>query len=580
MNEKSEAENPPTNSPRRVGQDAFSLSMESAAMAAPAPAAAKPGIVHVSSVAPKGKGGRSVSAGTRSDAPIRTSFENGNTVEPLPESAPSEPAIVEPGGKPTAAPGAPARSSRRADAKTAIREEMNALRSKGPVQPGAMSVTSTSATSTAPSTNGNDGKAALRAEVDALRSKSRSEPQGPGVVSVSGSGSSATATPARDSKAIIRQEMAALREKQDMNRPGAVSVSAEEPMDSATAARAERASRKGRRTSSQAEPVQNKAEMKSAMYSQASSSSKKAPPSYTSSSKTSSTQSGSLGSPIGENPGAVSSYADEQPKSLNKDLTMGVAMHDQERGQMAMVDSMSKQGSGAVTAKSSSELTKHGGENTRSSKDQFQPTIVSEDGLVAAQVIDEELLEKEYQERMMMNVVAADAVSEKELKQAERGRCRKLLCCLVILIGAVVGIAVPLAKKDGEVITNAPTEAPTLFSNEDYLLSVIGDLSGDEIFNATTPQGKALEWLLENDTATTDLRAYDDDRLRERYALAVFYYSTAGEEWQDPLNFLTELPVCNWTNPNLNAGVTCDANQTTVVNVLISKYNRGGQSCS
>jgi hypothetical protein len=69
----------------------------------------------------------------------------------------------------------------------------------------------------------------------------------------------------------------------------------------------------------------------------------------------------------------------------------------------------------------------------RSSKD--------EENLVREMVIDEDILEAEYQERMMKNAVTSEVVSEDKLKREGR-LCRTFLCCLCI--GVIFAIVLPL----------------------------------------------------------------------------------------------------------------------------------------
>jgi hypothetical protein len=83
-----------------------------------------------------------------------------------------------------------------------------------------------------------------------------------------------------------------------------------------------------------------------------------------------------------------------------------------------------------------------------------------------------------------------------------------------------------------------------------------------------TPQGKATDWLINRDF---DQTCPDDEKLVQRWTLAVMYYSTNGDEWDqcsavgaDPCGeenpflgerrFLSSFNECDW------AGIVCNLN--------------------
>mmetsp|Transcript_24439 Transcript_24439/g.37120 ORF Transcript_24439/g.37120 Transcript_24439/m.37120 type:complete len:1157 (+) Transcript_24439:210-3680(+) len=206
-------------SPRRTVKDAIAISLDDAAVEAEEPAfdsmtsggtqeppeaLVRPGAVSVSSAAPRGKR-RPTSA---------VPSPNGGDSAPDGSTEESEPTVA-PGSRST-------RPSRRADAKTALREEMETLRkTNGPSQPGAVSVSSGS--TSARTTTVNDPKASIKREMDALRSAGPSQP---GAVSVSSkSTSQPVSSRSADPKASIKREMDALRASGQPSRPGAMSVS-------------------------------------------------------------------------------------------------------------------------------------------------------------------------------------------------------------------------------------------------------------------------------------------------------------------------------------------------------------------
>ena len=85
----------------------------------------------------------------------------------------------------------------------------------------------------------------------------------------------------------------------------------------------------------------------------------------------------------------------------------------------------------------------------------------------------------------------------------------------------------------------------------------------------SSPQSKALDWILSDPfVANLTLGVDDNDaRIIQRYSLAVFYYSTNGDEWAntDKFGWLDSSSECTWnrvvrTVPSTySQGVFCDS---------------------
>lgn len=90
-----------------------------------------------------------------------------------------------------------------------------------------------------------------------------------------------------------------------------------------------------------------------------------------------------------------------------------------------------------------------------------------------------------------------------------------------------------------------------------------GELSGVPGFSTdpATDEGKAFDWFVNTDTV--DVCTYAT--LRQRYALAAFYFSTGGADWTSSTGWTTASPECEWQF------VTCNADGD-VTTLLISKY--------
>ena len=103
------------------------------------------------------------------------------------------------------------------------------------------------------------------------------------------------------------------------------------------------------------------------------------------------------------------------------------------------------------------------------------------------------------------------------------------------------------------------------------------------LLDNNSPQGKAVQWLLENDVAhlCPDQKYDCPNRLVQRYALATMYFATGGDDWKqcsslDPscgndapfklkTHFLSSSHECTW------AGITCLASMC-VNSINFGKY--------
>lgn len=122
-------------------------------------------------------------------------------------------------------------------------------------------------------------------------------------------------------------------------------------------------------------------------------------------------------------------------------------------------------------------------------------------------------------------------------------------------------------------ISPAPSPPPTNTCGmtdelrRDMILLMLENLNPDPdlIYTAGTPQHQAAEWLIDQDLFTA---CPSDPKLVQRYVLAVFYYSTNGDSWDQcsqndatcgdnapfflDRNFLSDSSECEW------AGASCD----------------------
>ena len=72
----------------------------------------------------------------------------------------------------------------------------------------------------------------------------------------------------------------------------------------------------------------------------------------------------------------------------------------------------------------------------------------------------------------------------------------------------------------------------------------MGSAMAQNLWNDSTPQGKAIWWLAEEDGLEVD--PAESEVLVQRYALAVIFYATGGETWIHKAHFLSNMSVCDW----------------------------------
>ena len=125
-------------------------------------------------------------------------------------------------------------------------------------------------------------------------------------------------------------------------------------------------------------------------------------------------------------------------------------------------------------------------------------------------------------------------------------------------------------EKDSSIIS--PTRYPG--STEERLKMI----SGDSIYNISTPQYAAYDWLLNKDPANLDLDSLTEQELNQRYIATLFYFSLNGDNWIEQYGFLEEPHVCEWNNGSYRSimGVVCDSSDK-ITGFAISKYKNSAK---
>ena len=112
--------------------------------------------------------------------------------------------------------------------------------------------------------------------------------------------------------------------------------------------------------------------------------------------------------------------------------------------------------------------------------------------------------------------------------------------------------------------TTPPTLAPVFQLEDPEMQELLEELREwiapadegglDAFSDRTSAQYKALEWLSKSDSVTAT-PGRSSTVVVERYALAVLYYATSGNNWQRTardLSFFSDQSVCEWNSNGSN----------------------------
>ena len=113
-------------------------------------------------------------------------------------------------------------------------------------------------------------------------------------------------------------------------------------------------------------------------------------------------------------------------------------------------------------------------------------------------------------------------------------------------------------------ITPSKSMQPSITCDVSLKNILLGVSEKSALNDDTSPQGKALQWIC-NDSFSLSLIGNDDNRIIQRYALAVVYYSTDGDDWRNNNRWLVDGVVgneCGWY------GVTCTLGIVTKLSMI------------
>mmetsp|Transcript_26969 Transcript_26969/g.56758 ORF Transcript_26969/g.56758 Transcript_26969/m.56758 type:complete len:708 (+) Transcript_26969:166-2289(+) len=207
-----------------------------------------------------------------------------------------------------------------------------------------------------------------------------------------------------------------------------------------------------------------------------------------------------------------------------------------------------------------------------------QEGLVDEAGGIQAYIAEPEIISGD-----VIGVIKSDEEVEREERRVYTKYFVGASVCMVFLI---IIIGVPVTLKLTNVIsptvvltaeptispTCMPSEAPSSAPTSEYFTQVVEKLiplSGNALYDPQTPQHKAARWISDVDQMDLNHPGFE-----QRYAMAVFYYSTDGDNWQTQDGWLKEGSECNWHGiqglGNCLEGCTNDGD----ICGITMKYNR------
>jgi hypothetical protein len=157
----------------------------------------------------------------------------------------------------------------------------------------------------------------------------------------------------------------------------------------------------------------------------------------------------------------------------------------------------------------------------------------------------------------------------------KREKILALVCFLLVglPLGLGLGLGMAFDKDDGGK-SESPTSAPTTLTLQNELRAKLAGLStdGDSVFDDPgSPQNLAIEWLALDTIWQIERNTL---RMETRYGLAVLYYSTQGDTWQETYEFLTDSDECTWHNGDEDhnrRGVICNE-EDQVTGISLGMY--------
>lgn len=160
--------------------------------------------------------------------------------------------------------------------------------------------------------------------------------------------------------------------------------------------------------------------------------------------------------------------------------------------------------------------------------------------------------------------VMTENTSDGERQQTNKKRKLALIILIVLILGGALAAVLIL-------VVFKPKQ-PIGYNEyiDDFISAMRGKRSFIGSLPLTSPQGKALRWLREDDGGSS-VETTPHNLLLERYVMAVFFFATDGANWKDNANFLSDLSICDWWKDQKSAYLLC-FQSPLVTDILFGKF--------
>lgn len=218
-------------------------------------------------------------------------------------------------------------------------------------------------------------------------------------------------------------------------------------------------------------------------------------------------------------------------------------------------------------------------EGASSSANEF-PSVEENESLPVASKVEtppellEHLHELEQAQQRAQKAIPLDLEEESLEEQVRRRKLYYALSFWIValaIVGVLLGIFLGKAPNSSNETDQSPTPSPSTLefaSLQELIESVSPNGSSTESLNdPSSPQYAALTWLEGN----ANLDVYPDWKKIQRYALAVLYYSTNGDDWLQNDGWLSDEDECSWFTTAVPP--LCDNETGAILKVLQSENN-------
>jgi hypothetical protein len=160
-------------------------------------------------------------------------------------------------------------------------------------------------------------------------------------------------------------------------------------------------------------------------------------------------------------------------------------------------------------------------------------------------------------------VIMSDEEEEVEIKKRQKRMLMLMALVVIVLLVAVIvpvviftggDTAVKLTPAPTVSPTVSPTMSPTTIRIPQLVSELVGFSSVDALEDRSSPQGKAVAWIVDDAFVQKEGLLPTDPKFIQRYAMAVFYFTLGGDAWNVcnrnddscEKSWLKPTDECNW----------------------------------